>query len=263
MTSKRVLSAFAFVVGFVLIAPTAIVLPMSVTTTSSFNFPPKGFTLKWYENLFTDRVWLDALLTSCQVAGLVVVTSTVIGTAAAIGIYRLGGRAGNAFRALFLMPMIVPGVVLAIGLYSVFLRMGMLGSLMGFVMAHSVLAIPLVLINVLASLEGYDSRLELAAASLGARKSVVLRTITIPLVLPGIVAGALFAFITSFDEIVLSLFIQSPYLQTLPVKIYRSMTKDTDPTVAAVAVLTLTVSLVLILVAHMANERQRKVRTRG
>lgn len=263
MISKRILSAYAALVGFVLIAPTAIVIPMSVTSTSSFNFPPKGFTLRWYKHLFSDRAWLDALLTSCQVAILVVIVSTVIGTAAAIGIYRLGGKAGNSFRALFLMPMVVPGVVLAIGLYSVFLRMGMLGSLMGFVAAHSVLAIPLVLINVLASLEGYDARLELAAASLGAKKAVILRTITIPLILPGIVAGALFAFITSFDEIVLSLFIQSPYLQTLPVKIYRSMTKDTDPTVAAVAVLTLAVSVVLILVAHMANERQRRVRTRG
>lgn len=262
MTSKRVLGAFSAVVAFFLIAPTAIVVPMSVTTTSSFNFPPKGFTLRWYQNLFTDDAWLSALFNSFKVAMLVVVVATLIGTACAVGIYRTGGKISQLAQAIFLTPMAVPGVVLAIGLYSVFLRMGLLGSLMGFVMAHSVLAVPLVLINVLASLQGYDQKLELAAASLGANRSTIFRTVTMPLIMPGIVAGALFAFITSFDEVVLSVFIQSPYLQTLPVKIFRSMTRDSDPTVAAVAVVTLFMSLVVILIAHMTNERQRRVRTR-
>jgi len=142
-------------------------------------------------------------------------------------------------------------------MYSIFLRFGMLGTLFGFVAAHTVLALPLVIMNVAASLQGMDPKLQHASASLGAPPITTFFRVTLPLIAPGVSAGALFAFVTSFDEVILSLFIQTPALQTLPVKIYRSVTQDTDPTVAAVAVIMMTISIILILATQFFSRRKK------
>ena len=133
--------------------------------------------------------------------------------------------------------MVVPGVVLAVGIYAVYLDTQLVGTLTGFVLAHTMLAVPFVIIAVSASLEVFDKRLETAAVSLGATQLTAFRTVTLPLIAPGILSGLLFAFVTSFDEIIVALFITSPYLKTLPVQIFSSITRDADPTVAAVGTL--------------------------
>ncbi len=137
-------------------------------------------------------------------------------------------------------------VELGIGIYAVFLETRLVGTLPGFVLAHTVLAVPFVLVAVGASLEMFDKRLELAAASLGAGRWTIFRTVTLPLIAPGVLSGLLFAFATSFDEIIVSLFITSPYLKTLPVQIFSSITRDADPTVAAVGTILLLATSVLI-----------------
>lgn len=259
MTMKRVLGAFAVLVVIWLIVPTLVIIPMSFNSASSFNFPPKGFSTQWYENFFTDPSWLRSLWASLRVAVVTMVVATSIGVAAAIGLTKVRFRGKGLMESYFLMPMIVPGIVLAVGLYSLFLRFGLLGTLPGFVLAHTVVALPLVITNVMASLQGVDPRLEQASASLGAGRMRTFFSVTLPLIVPGVTAGALFAFVTSFDEVILSLFIQSPQLQTLPVKIFNSVTQTNDPTVAAVAVITMLTSVIVMLTAQFASRKRKRV----
>lgn len=235
--SRILLGLFCLLVAVLLLAPTLVVIPMSFNGNKSLAFPPVGFSWQWYENFFRNPDWTTSFSNSLVIALIVAVVATVIGTLAAFGITRAAARVGGPLRALLITPMVVPGVVLAIGIYAVYLDAHLVGTVTGFVLAHTMLAIPFVLIAVQASLEVFDRRLETAAASLGAGRLTVFRTVTLPLILPGILSGALFAFITSFDEIIVALFITSPYLKTLPVQIYTSITRDADPTVAAVGTL--------------------------
>jgi putative spermidine/putrescine transport system permease protein len=260
MKLKAALSVFSVLVLAWLILPTLVLVPISFSETASFNFPAKGFSLRWYEKFFTDISWVRSLLLSLQVAVLVTIISTVAGTLAAFGIWKMKARGRAVVEGYLLTPMMIPGIILAVGLYSVFLKLGLLGTVPGFVLAHTVLAMPFVVVNVLTSLEGLDSRLELAAASLGASRSVTFVRIVLPLIAPGVGAGALFAFVTSFDEVIVSLFIQSPGLQTLPVKVFRSVTQDTDPTVAAVSVIVTVFSIVVVSVAQLRilNKKRQK-----
>lgn len=265
MALRRLLVGFAVVVILWLIVPTLVIVPMSFNSQQSFNFPPQGFSFRWYEHFFTNAVWLQALGNSVMIAVLSAILATVLGVLAALGLMRLKKRVRGILENLFLAPMIVPGIVLAIGLYSIYLRLQQttgflwLGTVQGFVFAHVVIAFPLVVTNVMASLQGLDSRLEDAASSLGATRGTTFFTVTLPLILPGVTAGALFAFVTSFDEIILSLFIQTPMMQTLPVQLFNSVRQSNDPTVAAVSVITMLVSLIILFAAQMAaRPRNRK-----
>lgn len=244
---RILLGLFCLLVAVLLLAPTLVVIPMSFNGNKSLAFPPVGFSWQWYGNFFSNPDWTTSFTNSLIVALIVAVVATVVGTLAAFGVTRASARTGGLLRALLITPMVVPGVVLAIGIYAVYLDTHLVGTVTGFVLAHTMLAIPFVLIAVQASLEVFDRRLETAASSLGAGRLTVFRTVTLPLILPGILSGALFAFITSFDEIIVALFITSPYLKTLPVQIYSSITRDADPTVAAVGTLLfLATSLIII-----------------
>lgn len=242
-----------------LVAPTLVIIPMSFAGKKSLVFPPQGFSLQWYENFFTNPQWFGSLIVSAKVAVMVSVVATVIGTMAAIGIERMKGRAGGIIRAILITPMIVPGVVLAVGIYAVYLDTQLVGTWTGYVLAHTLLAIPFVVIAVGANLAVFDERLETAAASLGASRLTTFFSITLPLILPGILSGALFAFVTSFDEVIVSLFITSPQLKTLPVQIFSSMTRDADPTVAAVGSLIFLVTTLIIGLGLIFGMRGRRV----
>ncbi|MCW2690745.1 MAG: polyamine transporter permease [Mycobacterium sp.] len=257
---RGVLLVFCAAVALWLVAPSLVVIPLSFTDKPSFNFPPTGFSTRWYTNFFADPAWSGALLASVRVGLLVVVVATVSGTAAAVALTRATFRGQQAVRAVLLAPMIAPVIVVAIGLYALFLRAHLLGTTFGFVVAHSMLALPFVIIPVVASLQGFDRRLESVAAICGANRWRTFRQIILPLIAPGVISGALFAFVTSFDEVVLSLFIQSPYLQTLPVKMYASVTRDTDPTIAAAATLILAVTTVITTAAAISVSRRNNVR---
>lgn len=248
--SRVLLGLFCLLVAVLLLAPTLVVIPMSFNGNKSLAFPPVGFSWQWYQNFFSSPDWTTSFGNSLLVAVIVAVLATVIGTLAAFGVTRASARTGGLLRGLLITPMVVPGVVLAIGIYAVYLDTHLVGTVTGFVLAHTMLAIPFVLIAVQASLEVFDRRLETAASSLGAGPLTVFRTVTLPLILPGILSGALFAFITSFDEIIVALFITSPYLKTLPVQIYSSITRDADPTVAAVGTL-LFLATTLIITAGL------------
>ncbi len=250
------LVALCTLISMWLILPTLVVIPMSFNEAKSFAFPPEGFTTRWYSNFFSNPEWYEALLTSLQIAVLVTVLAVVLGTAAAFALVRGRFPGKGAINALLLAPMIVPIVVIAVGVFAVYLRWHLSGKMLGFVLVHTTLAIPFVLITVSASVRTLDRRLELAAASLGANPWTTFRTVTLPLIRPGVMAGALFAFITSFDEVVVALFLQSPDVRTLPVQMFTSVTREIDPTLAAASTMIIALTTSLILLSLFVRERE-------
>lgn len=250
------LRLWAALVGAVLVAPTLIVVPLSFAGSRSFVFPPQGWSLQWYRNFFTDPGWRGALLTSLEIAVLVAVLATVLGTTAALALDRGRVPGAGVVHAVLLAPMVVPQIVAAIGVYSVFLQWRLSGTLAGFVLGHTTLAVPFVVVAVSASLRGYDRRLDLAAASLGASPLATFRRVTLPAVLPGVLSGMVFAFVTSLDEVVVALYLQSPTLHTLPVQMFSSVTVETDPTIAAASSLVLVVTTALILLPQLLRRRR-------
>lgn len=255
-STRLLLGLFCLLVAILLIAPALVVVPMSFNGNKSLAFPPTGFSWQWYQNFFTSPEWSASFWNSLGIASVVAVLATVLGTLAAFGVTRAGQRTAGLLRAILITPMVVPGVVLAIGIYAVYLDTRLVGTMTGFVLAHTMLAIPFVLIAVSASLDVFDRRLETAAASLGANRLTAFRTVTLPLIAPGLMSGALFAFITSFDEVIVALFITSPYLKTLPVQIYASITRDADPTVAAVGTLLFLATSLIIIAGLLIGARR-------
>jgi putative spermidine/putrescine transport system permease protein len=162
-------------------------------------------------------------------------------------------------NGVMLAPIVIPSVVVAVGVYSIFLRTGLTGTNLGFVLAHTAMALPFVAIAVSASLSSFDRRLELAAATLGASPARVLMRVTIPQLLPGILTGAVFAFVTSFDEVMLALYLSSARLVTLPVKMFTSVTTEIDPTIAAASAVILVVTTALILTPMLVREGNKNV----
>ena len=222
-----------------LIAPMFIVFPLSFSAEPSFQFPPREWSTRWYESFFTNSQWTDALGNSAIIGTMVAIIATTLGTFAALAINRSKSRIAGTVQTLMLTPLIIPPIIAGAGIYTFFLQTDLVGTIFGFVLVHVTLALPLVVIAVNASLSGYDRNLELAAASLGAARLKTFFTVTVPLILPGILAGAVFAFVTSFDEVIVAQFMVSPSLQTLPMMMYTSVTRTTDPTIAAAAALVL------------------------
>jgi putative spermidine/putrescine transport system permease protein len=246
------LRIFGAIVVVWLVAPLLVMIPLGFAGEASFEFPPKSFSLQWYDNLFSDPQWTDAILNSIKIALIVVVVSSVVGTACAFGLDRgrLPGKA--AVRAFALMPMVVPLVVIAVGVYTVYLEVGLVGGQLGFILAHSALALPFVFVAVSTSLSGFDRRLEQASASLGASPWTTFVRVTLPSIAPGIFAGAVLAFITSFDEIVVALFLSTPLERTLPVQIFNSLSQI-DPTIAAAATVVLAATSTVVALAFVFN----------
>lgn len=257
--TSRLLKAFCVLVGVWLIAPTVVVIPMSFAEQRSFRFPPSGWSTDWYSNLFTDPQWLDAIVTSLEIAVAVAVISTVLGTAAAFGVERGRFRGRRVFQAFIVMPTVVPIVVFALAVYVVFLKAHLTGSFWGFVLGHTVLGLPFVIITVGAGLRSFDRDLERAALSLGASPLRTFWHVTLPMILPSVLIGALFAFLASWDEVVVSLFLVDPFTRTLPVLMYTSMTRDVDPTVAVASTLLLVFTTSLLVFAAIMQSRRTRL----
>lgn len=260
--TRAMLWIVSMLVALWLIAPTLVVIPLSFTGKASFVFPPESWSLRWYESFLTNSAWTSALMNSLLIGLLVALLATVLGLLAVLGLRALADkRLATSLRVGLLAPMVVPGIVVAIGIYAIFLKLGLVGTVLGFVFAHTVLALPFTVIAITAGFAGFDDRLELAALSLGASRMETFLKVTLPNIVPGMVSGALFAFVTSFDEVVLSLFIKSPYLNTLPVQMYASVTRDTDPTLAAAATVILVFTTTLVIGALVLTGRKNRART--
>jgi putative spermidine/putrescine transport system permease protein len=244
------MAALGALTVFYLLAPTLVIVPMSFTEARILSFPPEGFSLQWYQRMLTDRQWSTGISNSFQVAVLTAILATVLGTLASLGISRGRFPGRSIVNALALSPLIVPVVVIAIGMFGLFVQWKIAGSLLGLVFAHTALALPFVIVNVSTSLQTMDRNLELAAANLGADPRRSFLHITLPIILPGVAAGAIFSFITSWDEVVVAIFMTSTRFRTLPVEMWEQVRQVVDPTVAAVSttLLVVTTALLLLLV---------------
>lgn len=256
--TRAFLVLLAILICVYLLLPVLVIIPMSWSESMYLEFPPEGFTMQWYEKFFGDGAWMASLLSSLRVGLLSAGLSVVLGTLAALGIVRGKFPFRGAVMAVVLAPMIVPFVVVGLAVYITFLGLGLTQTTLGFVLVHTALGVPYVVINVAASLSSVDRRLEMAAMNLGASPIETFFRITLPLILPGMLAGALFAFITSWDEVVVAIFLSGPEITTLPVKMWSGIRVQIDPTIAAIS----TLSLLLIL-AVFAGQGLIKLMTIG
>lgn len=248
--------AIAWVTAFALVAPIVVAILMSLTTSDSLEFPPSAYGWRWYQEVLGDPTWHDRLGTSIQTGMLAAFLATVVGTLSAYGVSRAPGRVGIAVSALMIAPLAVPVVVLGTGDYFVWatgwnlgpLHVGgkLVGTLPGLVLAHMVVALPYPFVTVRASLAGFDSTLERAAMGLGASPVTVFRTVTLPLIAPGVLSGAVFAFIASWDEVVIASFLSTSRLTTIPVQIYNKLREALDPSAAVISTFLLLMSLLLL-----------------
>ena len=244
---RLLMAALGALTVFYLLAPTLVIIPMSFTEGSILSFPPDGFSLRWYDQMLTRPEWSTGLRNSALVAVLTAIIATLLGTLAALGMTRGRFPGRSLLNALTLSPLIVPVVIIAIGMFSLFVQWRISGSIVGLVAAHTALALPFVIVNVATSLRTMDRNLELAAANLGATPARSFLRITLPIIFPGVLAGAIFAFITSWDEVVVAIFLTSARFRTLPVEMWEQVRQVVDPTVAAVSTTLLVVTTALLL----------------
>ena len=243
------LIVFAIATLTFLVAPLAVVLPISFSAAKYLTFPPPGWSLQWYARYFGSREWMSATVRSFEVAVLTTAAATVVGTAAALAL-RQPFRGRSLVRLIVLAPLVVPVIIVAIAIYGLYAQLKLVGTLSGLVLAHTVLALPFVVVIVSATLHGIDETLELAAQNLGANRWHTFRLVTLPLIRPGVVSAALLAFITSFDEVVVAIFVSGTQAATLPKQMWDGIRTEIDPTVAAVSTLLIGVtSLALGLLA--------------
>ncbi len=244
--SGPLVSMFAVLVLAFLILPAVVILIISFSSAQYLTFPPPGWSLQWYEKFFSSRDWITAAARSAQIGLGTVALSLVLGVPLAFALVRTQFRGKPLVDALVIAPMILPAIILAIGDYLLFVRLSLVGTMQGLILAHTVVALPFMVVNVRATLKGVDPYLEKAASSLGASPVIVFATITLPLMLPGVITGSLFAFIISFDEVVIALFLSGPYTQTLPMRMWSGLRYEIDPTIAAVSSLLIVLAAVLL-----------------
>lgn len=254
------LKLVSIIVSTLLLLPGLVVIPLSFTGSSTFVFPPSSWSMRWYVNLFTDRAWTESIGLSVSLAITVAILSVVLAFLAALAMQRRRSRWITAARSAILAPRIVPGIITALAVYTLFLKWGLGSSFLGFVIAHTVLALPFAFIPIASGLALTDKRLEDASASLGSTPWGTLWRVVIPGVMPGILTGAVFSFVISFDEVVLSLFISSLDFRTLPVQMFRAVTTDIDPTIAAASTLLLLITSTLVAIAVFWPKRKEPVR---
>jgi len=248
---------FTVLVLLFLIAPIVVVFPLSFSSGELLTLPTPGWSWRWYEDFFTSSKWLLATRNSFVVGIATAILATFLGTLGAVGIF-LGRFRGKALLvALLSTPMVVPVVVTAVAVYFAFSFVGLNNTLAGLVLAHTVLSVPYVLITVLATLSTFDRNLLMAAATCGAPPLVAFRLVVLPLIAPGVATGALFAFATSFDELVVAIFVSGPEQFTLPRQMYAGLREFLSPTIAAASVLLILCSLILLAANEMIRSRAK------
>lgn len=242
-------------IGAFFIAPVLVVIPLSFSSTEYFVFPPRELSLTLYREYFGSSNWMRATANSFQVASGTAVAATVIGTLAALGLDRLRGTAKGLLNGLVIAPMIVPHIVLALALYHLLADWRLVGTRLGVALSHTMLAVPFVVITVSAALRSLDASYERAARSLGASPARAFWRVTLPLIRPGVLSGALFAFVISFDEVVLAVFLSGSLAGTLPKVMFESIRYSFDVKVAAVASLLVVVSALAFILTQVLRRR--------
>ena len=231
---------------FFLILPTLIIIPMSLSTTPHLQFPPQGVTWKWYASFFADPDWMATTWFSLRIAVATSLTATVVGTMTALAIVRGDIPFKGALHALSLGPMVVPHIVLGVALYLVFSPLHLTGTLTGFLIGHTVLAVPFVVITVTAALQRLDPALELAALNCGANRTQTFFHVTLPNIAPGVASGAVFSFLASFDEATVAFFISDVGGKSIGRKMFEDIDFNLTPVIAAASTVVVVASLFMI-----------------
>jgi putative spermidine/putrescine transport system permease protein len=255
--------ALRVLVGLVLlflIAPIIVITPLSFNAEPYFSYPMPGLSWRWYDDFFNNDRWQLALRTSLIVAFATTVLATSIGTLAALGLSRANFPAKSSVMAVLISPMVVPLVIAAVGMYFFYTDIGLVNRLPGLILAHTALATPFVVIVVTATLTGFDHSLTRAAAGLGAPPLTVFFKIILPLILPGLIAGALFAFVTSFDEVIVALFISGPETRTLPKQMFSGIREIISPTITAAATFLILIAVFLLTTVELLRRRSERLR---
>lgn len=249
------LYAIAVMTAIFLVAPTLIVIPMSFSASEYLEFPPREFSFRWYENYFDSATWMRSTFISMRVALLTMICATVIGTAAAYGIWavRVGGRI--FFLGLFALPIAVPIILLAVGSLFVFAKVNLVNTTLGLTAMHTALALPLVVIVITAGLASYDVNQEQAARSLGATRPYAFFTVTLPQIKFSVISAMLFSFFASFDEVVVAMFISTGSGATLNRRMFNALRDQVDPTIAAISTCLIGVTIVLIVLGQIFRPR--------
>ena len=258
------LYAISFIVLFLLIVPSLVVIPMSFSASQYLEFPPKEWSLRWYENYFFSwkvengfNDWMSATWTSTKVAILTIVVATPVGTMAAYGLVNGSSRLSKILFPIFISPMMVPIILVAIGLFYFFVQFKLVGSVLGLVLGHSLVAMPLVLIIVFSALKNYDMNQEKVARSLGATRFRAFREITLPQIKFSIVSASLIAFLTSFDEIIISLFVAGGDNSTITRSMFLALRDQIDPTIAAISTILIIVSSGLLILVQLLGNKDK------
>ncbi len=258
---------FCGLIFFFLVFPILVIIPLSFNSGDYFTFTPEmlaleaeAYSLRHYEDFFGSDDWQRALWNSLTIAPLATLLSVSLGTLAAIGLSQGKVPFRGAIMAILISPMIVPLIISAAGMYFFYSRIGLQGTYIGVILAHAALGTPFVIITVTATLVGFDRSLTRAAASLGADPVTTFFRVQMPLIVPGVVSGGLFAFITSFDEVVVVLFLGSQKQQTLPWQMFTGLREQISPTILAVATVMVTISILLLLTVEMLRRRSERLR---
>jgi putative spermidine/putrescine transport system permease protein len=258
MGTRIAQTIFGVTVVVFLLAPIVAILPLAFTSSTFLNYPIQEYSLRWFDQLATDPTWRRSITNSLIIGSSATVLSMVLGTLAALGLRGNALPFAGVFRTLFLLPMVVPAVVLGIGMQILFVRLGLASSYLGVILAHTVLCVPFVVVSVSASLLGINPSVERAAMSLGATPWSVFRRVTLPLALPGVISGGVFAFATSLDEVVITLFVAGPNQRTLARQMFASIRENISPAVAAAALLLILSTLVLVGAAAWLRWRREQ-----
>jgi ABC-type spermidine/putrescine transport system permease subunit II len=252
---------WVFTLGVIafLLFPLVAVLPISFSDDVLFQFPPENVSLRWYEDFFGDKAWTDALFLSLRLGLAVAVTATLLGLGTAVAITRYLRRGKTAIRALVLAPLMVPVIVTAIAMFDIAIDFRLVGTFLGLLIAHTILALPFTVVILESALKSVDPNLEDAAVSLGASRARAFYKVTVPIIRPAVLTAALMAFITSWDEVVVVLFVGGAFEQTLPVRMFEFLTTQVRPTVAAasgVLIAAVVIGAVVAAVIRWARRRR-------
>ena len=247
-------AVFAF-----LLLPIVAIVPLSFSSGSFLSYPLPGWSLRWYEEVFTGGKWLAALANSLKVGVAATALSLVLGTAAALGLARWRHPLASLLKALMLSPMIVPVILVAVGSYFFLAPLSLTSTFSGLILAHTVIAVPFVVVPVLTALEGLDPNLARAAAACGADPWTAFFRVTLPSIVPGMASGALFAFAASFDDVVIALLIAGPEQRTLPREMFSGLRDSITPALTAVATVMIVFSTALFLLMMALQRRARRL----
>ncbi|MBX3566499.1 MAG: ABC transporter permease [Rhizobiaceae bacterium] len=250
------LATFAILVLVFLCLPIMIVAPMSFSDAKSLEFPPPAWSLRWYQNLLGNPIWIDAGKNSLLLATLASTAALACGTLAAYVLVRGEFRGRRIVEANFMAPMIVPSIIVAVSLYIFFARTGLLGSFFGLVLGHVILATPYVVLIMQAAIRGFDIRIEQVAATLGASQLQILTKIVLPNLVPSAAAAWIFCFVMSFDEVVVTLFISGTHV-TIPKRMFAELMLQVNPTVTAVATLLIMFNILALVLLLLVTRRSR------